>query len=62
MATYSSDPRWIVARYAGTDVKGNKFAKGDRVFFYPNGKRIYAGAAADDAARDFEAARSDEGM
>jgi hypothetical protein len=54
------DPRFITAKYAGVDSKGQAFAKGERVFYYPNGKRIIAGEAGKQAALDFEAQRQDE--
>ena len=57
---YRNDPRWITARYAGTDAKGTPFEKGERVFYYPNTKTIYAGAAAVDAALDFASSAFDE--
>jgi hypothetical protein len=59
---YRNDPRWIVAKYAGKDRNGVPFAKGDRVFYYPSTKTMLAGEAAEQAARDFEAACFDEGM
>jgi hypothetical protein len=60
MARYSLDPRWIVAKYAGADRDGRPFQKGARVFYYPATKTILAGEAAEQAARDFEAACQDE--
>lgn len=39
---------------------GGAFAAGARVFFFPNSGACYVGAAAEQAARDFEAARADE--
>lgn len=58
----SLDPRWIVARFPGRDINGREFKKGERVFYYPNGKTIVSGDAAETAARDFAAARDDESM
>lgn len=60
MARYSQDPRWIIARYAGKDTNGRAFTKGERVFYYPNGKKIVSGEAAEQASRDFDAAAFDE--
>ena len=57
---YAADPRWITARFAGTDAKGREFKAGERVFYYPSGKRIYSGNNAADAERDFLSARGDE--
>jgi hypothetical protein len=51
---YKGDPRWITARYAGKCSKtGEPFAAGARVFYYPNGGQVYAGAAAEAAEADF---------
>ena len=60
MARYSYDPRWITAKYAGTDTHGTKFGKGDRVYYYPRTKQIVAGETAEQADRDFQAAVFDE--
>jgi hypothetical protein len=60
MKTYSNDPRWITAKFPGTDKNGRAFAKGERVFYYPNGRVIVAGEAAEQAAREFEASAMDE--
>lgn len=58
---YSRDPDWMNARYAGTDINGRKFTKGERIFVYPYpSHRIISGEAAEQASRDFEAARFDE--
>ncbi len=55
------DPHWIVTRYAGAiDTDGKPIPKGARVFYYPNGRRFLTGEKAEQAARDFEAARFDE--
>lgn len=60
MATYTRDPRWITSKFAGIDANGRQFKKGDRIFFYPIGKRILTGEAAEQASREFDAARQDE--
>lgn len=57
---YRDDPRWITARFPGVDRHGRAFIKGARVFFYPRSKTILTGEEADQASRDFEAARADE--
>ena len=59
-SSYARDPHWIVARFAGLDANQAPFKKGDRVFYFPAGKRIYAGAAGIDAAQRFESERADE--
>lgn len=60
MKHYSNDPRWISAKYAGTDINGRAFAKGERVFYYPSTRTIVSGAAAEQASREFESAAMDE--
>lgn len=57
----AGDPYWMVAKYPGKDHKGNPFKKGDRVFYYPRTKAILTGEEAQQASRDFDAARFDEG-
>lgn len=57
---HSRDPHWITARFDGKDANGVTIRKGDAVFYYPSTKRCFAGEAAAQAARDFEAARFDE--
>jgi hypothetical protein len=60
MKTYSNDPRWISAKYAGTDLNGRAFTKGEDVFYYPRTRAILSGEAAKQAAREFECAAQDE--
>lgn len=62
MPRYSLDPRWITARFAsqcagcGADIK-----KGEKIFYYPNGKKAYAAACCGgEQAADFNAAAFDE--
>ncbi|MFA4971345.1 MAG: hypothetical protein WC683_01945 [bacterium] len=54
------DPYWITAKYAGKDAQGTPFKKGDRVFYYPHDRSTLAGKAAEQAAREFQAAKDDE--
>ena len=60
-----ADPRWITARF-NSQCHGRDCAqvirKGERAFYYPNGKRIYAVACghAESNANDFETCRFDE--
>ena len=60
MPRYSYDPRWITAKYPGTDMHGHLFAKGARVYYYPRTRQIVAGETAEQADRDFQAAAFDE--
>ena len=62
MASYANDPRWINARYAGKDLHGTPFTPGTRVLWYPKSKKILAGEVAEQAWRDFEAAKFDEAV
>lgn len=59
-SSYSGDPRWITAKYAGTDAKGRSFKKGEEVLYYPNGKKIYSGPEAEKMWREFQSAKGDE--
>jgi len=52
--SYGGDPYWMTAKYAGTDAKGLAFKKGERVFYYPKTKKIYAGGNAETASHDFQ--------
>lgn len=56
-----NDPRWIIAKYAGTDQDGRAIKRGDRVFYYPLTRAMLTGEKAEQAAREFQAAASDEG-
>jgi hypothetical protein len=59
-SSYSGDPRWITAKYAGVDAHGKPFKKGEEVLYFPNGKKFYTGAEADRAWREFLSAKGDE--
>lgn len=54
------DPVWIKAKYPGTDIDGKPFKKGDKVLYWPNGKRFMQGPKAEQAWRDFQAQIADE--
>ena len=62
MRTYSKDPYWTTARYAGPSANRDKtpIKVGDRIFYYPNGRQSFVGAEADAAAADFAACAQDE--
>lgn len=55
------DPYWTTAKADGVDSKGNVYKRGDRIFYYPNGKVTLAGKDAEKASREFDAAVADEG-
>jgi len=55
------DPLWITAKYHGKCSKcGTPFQRGDRVFYYPISRKIYAGDCAQRAADDFDTMREYE--
>lgn len=61
MARYSLDPRWGSSpNMPGPIETGARSRKAARVFYYPSTRTILTGEAAEQAARDFEAARQDE--
>jgi len=61
VSRYAGDPYWLTAKYPGVCAKtGQPFKKGDRVFYYPKTRPIYAGAAAEAASADFQSAAADE--
>lgn len=60
MAMRFGDPRWIKTKYPATDSKGHTIPVGTRAFYYPTSRRMLTGAEAEQASRDFEAARFDE--
>lgn len=60
MKTYSKDPYWTYSRYDCTAEDGTPVLRGDRIFYYPNGRKVFVGAAAEAAAADFIACAQDE--
>lgn len=75
MARYQQDPHWITARYPGKcNGCDRPIIKGERAFYYPNGKRMYGGqfdratnpacevgcGCGDQHSADFAAAAADE--
>lgn len=59
---YRDDPYWTTAKFDSTSRDGQPVRKGDRIFYYPKGRVVLVGEAAEQASRDFEAARFDESM
>ena len=69
---YKGDPYWMKAKYDGVSGEqrlpvqrrmrkgGVKFRKGEEVLFWPRGKIIMVGSAAEQAWRDFQSQASDE--
>lgn len=60
MKTYKNDPYWTTAKFDSLDAKGNPVKRGTRIFYYPKGRKVYQGADAEQASRDFQAAAQDE--
>lgn len=64
MPRYSKDPRTITARFPGKCAKcGAPIHKGERAYYYPNGKKLYGMTACNcghTARADFEAAAADD--
>jgi len=58
-----SDPRWITAKFPGKCSKcGEAIHKGNSIFYYPIGKRVYVNECAEKASRDFHSMVADESM
>jgi hypothetical protein len=57
---YGRDPYWTTAKYDGKAQDGTPVKRGDRIFYYPNDRTMLVGERAEQAARDFAAARFDE--
>ena len=58
--SYSGDPRWMTARYDGTDDQGNRVRKGDEVLYWPRTKKMMTGQRAEDAWLRFLSEKGDE--
>ena len=63
MKRYALDPYWMNVRFPGTCRKcGRQIKRGERAFYYPNGKHLFCEAApcGQAAAADFQACAEDE--
>ena len=58
--SYGGDPRWMTARYDGTDDQGNRVRKGDEVLYWPSTKTMMTGQRAKDAWLRFLSEKGDE--
>lgn len=58
MKSYSKDPYWTTARFdrPSANRNGQPIKKGDRIFYYPNGRQSFVGAEAETASADFKRA------
>lgn len=54
------DPYWLTAKWEGTCHCGGTIKKGQRAFYYPNGKRLLCAPCSEKAAAEFAAAAADE--
>lgn len=57
------DPFWMTAKFKGTCATtgcDDPIRRGDRIFYYPNGKKAYVGTCAAAADRDFGSTSFDE--
>jgi hypothetical protein len=59
---YAGDPRWITARFDSQGACGHAIKRGDRIFFYPNGKKALCQNCGEPAHAEFVAAAQDEAM
>lgn len=57
---YAGDPVRMKAKYAGEDMNGKAFKKGDEVTYYPRSKKMISGTEGEQAYRDFLSAAADE--
>jgi hypothetical protein len=62
MRRYSNDPYWLNARFESQCKCGCKVKRGDRIFYYPNGKTALCAKCGEAAAAEFQGAAMDEAM
>ena len=62
MSRYARDPYWLNARFASTCTCGRPITKGQRIFYYPNGKQALCSTCGEKASAEFNAAAADEAM
>lgn len=62
MPRYIQDPYWTTAKFDSTTADGTRVKRGDRIFYYPRTRTVLVGEHAEQAAREFDAARFDEAM
>jgi len=63
MSRYAKDPYWITTKYPSQCAQcGGSIVRGERSFYYPNGKYLLGSRCkhAEQAAREFAAAALDE--
>ena len=58
---YKNDPRWIAARYDSTCADcGKKVGKGDKILYWPKGKKVYCKDCGEGRYAEFRALADDE--
>jgi hypothetical protein len=59
-AGYRNDPYWLILKWDGVDMDGNKVRRGAKVWYYPATKKFLYGPKAEAAAREFNSRVQDE--
>jgi len=62
MHKYARDPYWLTARFNSTCTCGQPITKGQRIFYYPNGRQALCPQCSEKASAEFSAAAADEAM
>lgn len=62
MSQYAGDPRWMTARFNSTCQCNAQMRKGERIFYYPNGRKALCSKCGEKASAEFESAKADEAM
>lgn len=60
--TRAADPHWTTARFDCKAACGAAVKRGDRIWYVPSTKAVLTGLMAEQAARNFDAARFDESV
>ena len=62
MIRYSKDPRWINARFNRDCECGEAIRRGDRIFYFPNGKTVLCETCGELASARFVSETHDEAV
>lgn len=62
MRRYIGDPRWITARFDSQGACGHSIKRGERIFYYPNGRKAFCEKCGEPASARFVAEAQDEAM
>lgn len=60
MSKYASDPRWITARFNSDCPCGQPIHKGEKIFYYPKGRKALCEKCGEKASAEFNSAAMDE--